>query len=132
MTHRLHAHRVGAVDLNIAAFDADITATRGQQDFFLGGHRHFAFASGQGDVFLGGDLGFPMLSLHLDLALGGDEFEADLVFHAIDEEADVLANVVQPSSAAGLVGVSLGDLVEVGASGETEVLSGECSDTCWC
>ena len=70
-----------------------------------------------------------MLSLHLNLALGGDEFEADLVLDAIDEEADVLPDVVQPSSAAGLVGIALGDLVEVGSSGEAEVLSCQCRDT---
>jgi len=62
------------------------------------------------------------------MRVGGDELQGDLVLDAIDEQADVLPDVVQPSSAAGLVGVALGGEVEVGAGTEGEVLPGHRGD----
>ena len=112
-----------------AILDADVGTSGGEQNFLLCRNGDLSLARGDVDVLISRDLDLPMLRLHLDFALSGDEFEADLVFCPIDEEADVLPDVVQPASATGLVGIAQGDLVEVGAGGQTQVLCGQCGDT---
>ena len=75
---------------------------------------------GDFDGLIGGDFDLPALRLHLNLALGGDELQGlfERGLGAGDEQADGFANVVDPPSSSGLVGVALRDLVEVGAGGD--------------
>ena len=90
----------------------------------------FALARRHCHILISRHLDISMLRLHLHLALRGDELQADLFLDAIDEQADVLPDVVQPASSARLIGIALSDEVEVGAGRQREILPGQSRDTC--
>ena len=64
------------------------------------------------------------------LPLAAISFRRTLVFHPRYKQADVLAHVVQPAAAAGLVGVALGDAVDIAAGGQGQAVVGGCGQPC--
>ena len=104
---------------DIAAADLDVSPITHAGDVGL---RRPELAGRDGsdeEALFGGGLDLAALRLHLNLALGGDQLQGlfEPGFGAGHIQADGFADVVQPASSRALVGVALGDLVEVAAGG---------------